>query len=150
MIAKKVRERKSKSNILKPWGGLGRGPLKPKSLNQMSSWPFPQFCAKETTYSIHKRVLYSVEHYQMTQCVTRSLFQFSRREREFLSFNLMFETRSRIFSLNLVPRDENENFFFQSQASRQERESRLRQFSREFSGIIFIAFLLTDIFKKGC
>ena len=24
------------------------------------------------------------------QCVTRSLFQFSRREREFLSFNLMF------------------------------------------------------------
>ena len=47
------------------------------------------------------------------QCVTRSLFQFLRREREFLSFNL-------------VLRDENENFFFQSQASRQEQESRLK------------------------
>ena len=41
----------------------------------------------------------------------------SRREREFLS-------------LNLVLRDENESFFFQSQASRRERESRLWQFSR--------------------
>ena len=30
------------------------------------------------------------------QGVTRSLFQFSRREREFFSFNLMFETRTRI------------------------------------------------------
>ena len=45
-------------------------------------------------------------------------------------------------------RDENENFFYQSQTSRRERESRLRQFSREFSGITFIACLLTDIFKK--
>ena len=69
------------------------------------------------------------------QCVTKSLFQFSRRE--FLSFNLMFETRTRIS-------------FFQSRASRRERESRLGQISREFSGITFIAFLLTDIFKKGC
>merc|ERR1711997_256804 len=60
----------------------------------------------------------------------------SRREREFLF-------------LNLVLRDENENFFFQSRASRRERESRLRQFSREFSGITFIASLLTDIFKKS-
>ena len=30
------------------------------------------------------------------QCVTRSLFQFSRLEREFLSFNLMFKTGTRI------------------------------------------------------
>ena len=30
------------------------------------------------------------------QSVTRSLFQISRRTREFLSFNLMFETRTRI------------------------------------------------------
>ena len=59
----------------------------------------------------------------------------SRREREFLS-------------LNLVLRDENENFIFQSRASRRERESRLRQFSREFSGITFFAFLLIDIFQK--
>ena len=43
------------------------------------------------------------------QCVTRSLFQFSRREREFLSSNLMFETRTRIS-------------FSQSRASRRERE----------------------------
>ena len=96
--------------------------------------------------------------------MTRSLFQFSRRERELLSFDLVFETRTRIsfshsrasrrerefLSLNLVLRDENENFFFQSRASRRERESRLRQFSREFLGIIFIACLLTDIFKKSC
>ena len=61
--------------------------------------------------------------------------QASRRDREFLS-------------LNLVIRDENENFFYESQTSRRERESRLRQFSREFSGITFIACLLTDIFKK--
>ena len=74
-------------------------------------------------------------HIRPHQCVTRSLFQFSRREREFLSFNL-------------VLRDENENLFFQSQASRRERESRMRQFLREFSGIIFIACLLIDIFKK--
>ena len=45
-------------------------------------------------------------------------------------------------------RDENENFFYQSQTSRRERESRLRQFSREFSRITFIPCLMTDIFKK--
>ena len=43
------------------------------------------------------------------QDVTRSLFQLSRRERECLSFNLMFETRTRIS-------------FSQSRASRRERE----------------------------
>ena len=59
----------------------------------------------------------------------------SRQDREFLS-------------LNLVLRDENENFFFQSRAPRRERESRLRQFSREFSRITFIPCLMTDIFKK--
>ena len=69
------------------------------------------------------------------QCVTRSLFQFSRREQEFLSFNL-------------VLRDKNKNFFFQSQALRRERESRLGQFSREFLRITYIALLLTNIFKK--
>jgi len=47
-----------------------------------------------------------------------------------------------------VLRDENENFFYQSQTSRRERESRLRQFSREFSRITFIPCLMTDIFKK--
>ena len=96
------------------------------------------------------------------QCVTRSLFQFSRRERELLSFDLVFETRTRIsfsqsrasrrerefLSLNLVLRDENENFFLQSRTSRRERELRLRNFSREFSGITFITCLLTDIFKR--
>ena len=45
------------------------------------------------------------------QCVTRSLFQFSRREREFLSFNLMFETGTRISFFQSHVRDENENFF---------------------------------------
>ena len=102
-------------------------------------------------------------HQSLLQCVTRSLFQFSRRERELLSFDLVFETRTRIsfshsrasrrerefLSLNLVLRDENKNFFFQSRTSRRERESRLRQFSREFSGITFFACLLTDIFKKN-
>ena len=94
--------------------------------------------------------------------MTRSLFQFSRRERELLSFDLVFETRTRIsfsksrasrrerefLSLILVLRDENENFFFQSRTSRREWESRLRQFSREFLGITFIACLITDIFQK--
>ena len=45
------------------------------------------------------------------QGVTRSLFQFSRRKWEFLSFNLMIETRMRIS-------------FSQSRASRREREFR--------------------------
>ena len=53
----------------------------------------------------------------------------------FLSISC-FETRTRI------------NFFL-SRASRRERESRLRQFSREFSGITFIASLLANIFKKN-
>ena len=46
----------------------------------------------------------------MRQGVTRSLFQFWRRKRDFLSFNLMFETRKWIFSLS------------QSRASRRKRE----------------------------
>ena len=45
----------------------------------------------------------------MIQSVTRSIFQFSRQEREFFSFNLMFETGTRIS-------------FSQSRASRRERE----------------------------
>ena len=55
-----------------------------------------------------------------------------------------FETRTRIFSFNLVLRDENENFFFQSRVSRREREienhfswsseKKSSWFSREFPG----------------
>ena len=110
----------------------------------------------------HRRHALSCTAISTSLCVTRSLFQFSRRERELLSFDLVFETRTRIsfyhsrasrrerefLSLNLVLRDENENFIFQSRASRRERESRLRQFSREFSGITFIACLMTYIFQK--
>ena len=58
------------------------------------------------------------------QCPTRALFQLSRRDREYLSFNLVSETGSRIsffqshasrrdrdfLSFNLVLRDEIENF----------------------------------------
>ena len=59
------------------------------------------------------------------QCPTRALFQLSRRDREYLSFNLVSETGSRIsffrshasrrdrdfLSFNLVLRDKHENFF---------------------------------------
>ena len=38
--------------------------------------------------------------------------------------------------------------FFQSRASREDQKSRLRQFSRDFLGITFIACLLTNISKK--
>ena len=89
-------------------------------------------------FALFRPALHMINHpsfIHRKQCVTRSLFQFSRREREFLF-------------LNLVLQDENENFIFQSQASRREREPRLRQFSREFLGITFIACLLIDIFKK--
>ena len=61
----------------------------------------------------------------VSQCPTRALFQLSRRDREYLSFNLVSETGSRIsffqshasrrdrdfLSFNLVLRDEHENFF---------------------------------------
>ena len=58
------------------------------------------------------------------------------REREFFfSFIRMFKTRMSI------------SFFFQSRASRRERELRLRQFLRELYKITFIACLLTYIFK---
>ena len=74
---------------------------------------------------------------------TRSIFQLSKRE--FLSFNLMFRDKN-----------ENENIFlsvscfemrtrisfFQSQASRRERESRLRQLSQECSRMFKNAFIL--------
>ena len=63
--------------------------------------------------------------YSVPQCPTRALFQLSRRDREYLSFNLVSETGSRIsffqshasrrdrdfLSFNLVLRDEHENFF---------------------------------------
>ena len=60
----------------------------------------------------------------------------------------ILETGMRISFSQSHVRDENENFIFQSRASRRDRESRLRQSSREFSGIPFIACLLNDIFKK--
>ena len=59
----------------------------------------------------------------------------SRWEQEFLSFSLVFETRTR-------------TTFFQSQVSRRERESRLRQFPGEFSRMQFLTCFWTDIFKK--
>ena len=62
-----------------------------------------------------------------------------------------FETRTRIFSFNLVLRDENENFFFQSRVSRREREienhfswsseKKSGWFSREFPGSRILAML---------
>ncbi len=66
----------------------------------------------------------------------RSIFQLSRREREFLIFNLAhrdetenfchliscFETRPRIISFNLSHRDEIGIYFSQSQTTRRERE----------------------------
>ena len=57
-----------------------------------------------------------------------------RRKREFLSFNL-------------VVRDKNGNFLFQSQASRRERESRFRQLMRTLENLI-LACLIIDIFIK--
>ena len=70
------------------------------------------------------------------QSIARSIFQLSRRDREFLPFSLMlrdeienfclsvscFETRMRIFSYNLMFRDESEIFCHQSRASRRDRE----------------------------
>ena len=67
------------------------------------------------------------------QCVTRSLFQFSRQEREFLSFNLMFETRMRIS-------------FSQSRASRRERELICSISGFETRTRIEIKTILTRIF----
>ena len=69
------------------------------------------------------------------QSVARSLFQFSRRDREFLSFNLMFETRTRIS-------------FSQSRASR-----RVREFLFSISGFetrtrIEIMTILARIFEN--
>ena len=71
-----------------------------------------------------------------------------------------FETRTRIFSFNLVLRDENENFFFQSRVSRREREienhfwwSRKRKsswFSREFPGSRILAMLCYRITMFEC
>ena len=98
------------------------------------------------------------------QCVTRSLFQFSRREREFLSFNLMFETGTRISLFQSHVRDGNENFFFSiscfetrtrisffNLGLRDENENRDWDNSREnFRELHFLLFLLIDIFKKGC
>ena len=70
------------------------------------------------------------------QCVTRTLFQFSRRERELLSFDLVFETRTGIS-------------FFQSRASRREREffSSISCFETR-TGISFLNLGLRDENEK--
>ena len=69
------------------------------------------------------------------QSVTRSLFQFSRREREFHSFNLMFETRTRIS-------------FSQSRASRREREFLFSISGFETRTRIEIETILARIFEN--
>ena len=69
----------------------------------------------------------------VNQSVTRSLFQFSRRERVFLSFNLMFETGTRIS-------------FSQSRASRREREFHLSISGFETRTRIEIETILARIF----
>ena len=46
----------------------------------------------------------------------------SGRDREFLSFGLVLRDANENFSYNLVFRGENENCFYQSRASRRERE----------------------------
>ena len=66
---------------------------------------------------------------RLRQCVTRSLFQFSRRE--FLFFNLMFETRTRIS-------------FFQSRASRTRNRNSFLEVEREK-----IKLILTGIPGNG-
>ena len=72
-------------------------------------------------------------NHTQNQSVTRSLFQFSRREREFLSFNLMFETGTRIS-------------FSQSRASRREREFLLSISDIETRTRIEIETILARIF----
>ena len=52
-------------------------------------------------------------------------------------------------SFNLRHRDEIEIYYRQSQTSRRERESRFRQFSREFTRIWFVVCAWTDIFQKN-
>ena len=98
------------------------------------------------------------------QCVTRSLFQFSRREREFLSFNLMFETGTRISLFQSHVRDGNENFFFSiscfetrtrisffNLGLRDENENRDWDNSREnFWELHFLLFYWLIFSKKGC
>ena len=97
------------------------------------------------------------------QCVTRSLFQFSRREREFLSFNLMFETGTRISLFQSHVRDGNENFFFSiscfetrtrisffNLGLRDENENRDWDNSREnFRELHFLLFCWLIFSKKG-
>ena len=70
------------------------------------------------------------------QSVTRSLFQFSRREREFLHFNLMFETGTRIS-------------FSQSRASRREREFHFPISRIETRTKIEIETILARIFRNS-
>ena len=80
----------------------------------------------------HSNLLQRVMHFirperssEMNYCKTRqalarSLFWVSRRDRE-LSVSFL-ETRTRFCPPNLEPRDEIENFFTESRASRRDRE----------------------------
>ena len=70
----------------------------------------------------------------------------SRRDENLWHLISGFETRPRKMSFNLRHRDEIEIYYLQSQTSRRERESKLRQFSREFTRIWFVACVWTDIF----
>ena len=85
------------------------------------------------------------------QCVTRSLFQFSRREREFLSFNLMFETRTRIsFSQSRASRREREFLFSISGFETRTRIEIETILARIFGNYIYCLFNDRYFQKKSC
>ena len=76
------------------------------------------------------------------QCVTRSIFQFSRREREFLSFNLMFKTGTRIsFPQYHTLRREREFHFSISGFEKRSRIEIETIFARIFGNYIYCWFI---------
>ena len=100
------------------------------------------------------------------QCPTRALFQLSRRDREYLSFNLVSETGSRIsffrshasrrdrdfLSFNLVLRDEHENFFlsiscFETSTRIFPPNLRLRDESEKFCHLVSVFETRTGFFS---
>ena len=85
----------------------------------------------------------------MRQGVTRSLFQFLRRKQDFLSFNLMYETRRGIvFSQSRASRQEREFLFSISGFEARTRIEIETILARIFGKKTFIDCLLTDIFKN--
>ena len=101
-----------------------------------------------------------------SQCPTRALFQLSRRDREYLSFNLVSETGSRIsffqshasrrdrdfLSFNLVLRDEIENFFlsiscFETSMRIFPPNLRLRDESEKFCHLVSVFETRTGFFS---